>query len=331
MAIQYTTDIVTGVRPTGDLTIANYLGAIKPIIELQSQQKSLMMFVADLHALTDNEPDVVKQYTREVVIDYLALGIDPQKTIIYKQSDIAGEVTTLMALLARQISVAELLRVPTLKDKLKAGTRTETANALLLLYPVMMAADILLQGAKHVPVGEDQLSHLEVTRLLAERFNKKYGEILLLPQPLQVKALRIQSLKGDGKMSKSRPEGAIFLTDSLDKVAKKIKSAETAFAGEMNDTLASHILVAKELCQTTADREEIDRLVAEHLKGTAVMAEFKQIFARVVQEFLQTFQTKRAEITKDTSRIDAILVEGNKIARTNAQATLMAVQSAMQK
>lgn len=331
MATQYATDIVTGVRPTGDLTIANYLGAIKPIVELQNQKQSLMVFVADLHALTDNEPDVIKQYTREVVMDYLALGIDPTQTIIYKQSDIAGEVTTLMALLARQISVAELLRVPTLKDKLKTGSRAETANALLLLYPVMMAADILLQKAKQVPVGEDQVSHLEVTRLLAERFNKKYGEVLPLPQPLQVKSLRIQSLKGDGKMSKSHPEGAIFLTDSLDKVAKKIKSAETAFAGEMNDTLASHILVAKELCRSDADREEIDRLVAEHLKGTAVMAEFKQIFARVVQEFLQEFQTKRDEIAKDTARIDTILLEGGKIARANAEATLAAVQSAMQK
>ena len=326
---KYTTDIITGVRPNGDLTIANYLGAIKPIIDLQSQDKTLMLFVADLHALTDNEPAVVHQYTREVVMDYLALGIDPKRTIIYKQSDIGGEVTTLTALLARQITVAELLRVPTLKDKLKANTKAETANALLFLYPVMMAADILLQKAKQVPVGEDQVAHLEITRLLAERFNKKYGEVFPLPQPLQVKSIRIQSLKGDGKMSKSAPEGAIFLTDALDKVAKKIKTAETAFAGKMNDTLSSHILVAKELCRSEADRAEIDRLVDKHMAGEAVMADFKQIFSRVVQDFLQEFQAKRAEISKTSSQIDAILAEGGKIARTNAQATLAQVKSAL--
>lgn len=323
-------DIVTGVRPTGDLTVANYLGAIKPIVDLQSQGKSLMLFVADLHALTDNEPEVVHQYTREVMIDYLALGIDPSKTIIYKQSDIGGEVTTLTALLARQITVAELLRVPTLKDKLKANARLETANALLFLYPVMMAADILLQRAKHVPVGEDQVAHLEVTRLLAERFNKKYGEVFPLPQPLQVKSLRIQSLKGDGKMSKSHPEGAIFLTDSLDKVAKKIKTAETAFAGKMSDTLESHVMVAKALCRNEADRVEIDRLVGEHMKGAAVMAEFKQIFSRVVQEFLQEFQSKRHEIAQDSAKIDTLLNQGGHIALEQAQATLAAVKTALQ-
>lgn len=330
MAVKYLADIITGVRPTGDLTIANYLGAIKPILELQASGQKLMLFVADLHALTDNEPKVVQRYTKEVVMDYLALGIDPDQTIIYKQSDIAGEVTTLMALLSRQITVAELLRVPTLKDKLKASANAETANALLFLYPVMMAADILLQRAKQVPVGEDQLSHLEVTRLLAERFNKKYAEIFPLPQPLQVKSLRIQSLKGESKMSKSYPEGAIFLTDSLDQVAKKIKTAETAFAGVMNEKMTSHILVAKELAKTDADKTAIDELVTRHQQGESVMAEFKQMLTRIVQEFLQEFQEKRAEIAKDPSRIDAILAAGAKVAKTNAEETLAAVQTSFQ-
>lgn len=331
MAVKYVTDIVTGVRPTGDLTIANYLGAIKPILDLQASGQKLMLFVADLHALTDNEPTVVQQYTKEVVIDYLALGINPDRTIIYKQSDIAGEVTTLTALLARQITVAELLRVPTLKDKLKANARAETANALLFLYPVMMAADILLQRAKQVPVGEDQLSHLEVTRLLAERFNKKYAEIFPLPQPLQIKSLRIQSLKGESKMSKSYPEGAIFLTDSLEQAAKKIKTAETGFAGEMNEKMTSHILVAKELAKSEVDKTAIDELVTRHQQGESVMAEFKQILTRIVQGFLQEFQTKRAEIAKDPARIDTILAAGAKVAKTNALDTLSSVQTAFQK
>lgn len=245
MKMLHKVEILTGIRPTGDLTIANYLGAVAPIIELQAQGLSPLVFVADLHAITDQEPAAVKQYIRGVVADYIALGIDPKKTKIYLQSDIAGEVTIFTVLLARLVSVAELLRVPTLKDKLKKNARPETANASLLLYPVMMAADILLNRAKKVAVGEDQLPHIEFTRLVARRFNKRYGKVFPIPEVLQIKPLRILSLKGEGKMSKTNPGGAIFLTDDLKTVANKIKSAETAFEGVMNEKLESLILIAK--------------------------------------------------------------------------------------
>lgn len=321
-AMQYKVELLTGIRPTGDLTVANYLGAVAPIVKLQAQGVSPVVFVANLHAITDNEPATVRQYIHGVVADYIALGIDPQKTKIYLQSDIAGEVTTFTTLLARLISVAELLRVPTLKDKLKNNARPETANALLLLYPVLMAADILLNRAKKVAVGEDQLPHMEVTRLLARRFNKRYGELLPIPQVLQVKSLRILSLKGEGKMSKSNPDGAIFLTDDVKTVTSKIKVAETAFEGMMNEKLESYILIAKELAKTESERDEVDAIIKAHKNGKPVMGQFKQILARIVQNFIGEFQAKRAEITRNPSYIPSVLEEGAKVARENAIETL---------
>lgn len=322
-------DLYTGIRPTGDLTLANYVGAVKPLLDLQKQGVKSLVFVADMHSLTDNEPSVANKFSREVVADYIALGLDPKMTDIYIQSAISYQVSYLTMLLARHASVAELLRVPTLKDKLKNNAQPETANALLLLYPVMMAADILLQRAKTVPVGEDQVAHMEVTRRLARDFNGKYGEVFPVPAVQQIKSLRILSLKGSGKMSKSVPEGAIFLTDSVAKAVKKIKSAETACEGEMSRSLESHIILAKELCDDKTIHAEIDSIISEHLAGKQVMGKFKSIFAEIVSKFLLEFQARRAEVVRDPKFIDDILEKGASIAQANAEETLSLVKAVM--
>ncbi|MCK4539925.1 tryptophan--tRNA ligase [Candidatus Parcubacteria bacterium] len=322
-------EILTGIRPTGDLTVANYLGAVKPILQMQKDGKRPMLFVADLHAMTTNEPMEIAKYSREVIADYLALGVDTDKTTIYLQSDIAGQTTTLMTFLARHISVAELLRVPTLKEKMKTDSeeKLKTANALLFLYPVMMAADILLQQAKSIPVGEDQVAHLEVTRKLANRFNKKYGDTFPVPQLMQVKALRLLSLKGDGKMSKSNPSGAIFLTDSAKVAAQKIKKAETAIEGKMTPRLESHVVLAKKLCKTENELKQIDELINQHKNGKPVMGLFKQLMAQIVTDFLQDFQSKRAKIKNE--HINSVLAAGAKIAQKNADETLNLVKKTL--
>ncbi|MFA5178412.1 MAG: tryptophan--tRNA ligase [Candidatus Paceibacterota bacterium] len=322
-------DIFTGIRPTGNISVANFLGAIAPIIEMQKSNLSIAVFVADFHALTDNEPSVVKNNINEIVADYLALEINPKKTKIFLQSDIAGQIMTLTALLARHITVAELLRVPTLKEKIKNSEQPENANALLFFYPVLMAADILIQRAKNVPVGKDQLSHLEVSRKLAERFNKKYGDTFVVPEALQMKNINILSLKGEGKMSKSKPEGAIFLSDSKEVIAKKIKSAETALEGIMNEKLESHILIAKNLAKTKNEEKEIDEIIKKHKQGLPVMGEFKKLLTKIVQNFIEDFQKKKKEITKDPELIKSILKQGKDFASENANETLTLVMKAL--
>jgi len=322
-------EILTGIRPTGDLTVANYLGAVKPILEMQKNGKTPVLFVADLHAMTTNEPAEVAKYSRGIIADYLALGVDPSKTTIYLQSDIAGQTTTLMTYLSRHISVADLLRVPTLKEKMKTENeeKLKTANALLFLYPVMMAADILIQRAKSVPVGEDQVAHLEVSRKLANRFNKRYGNVFPVPKLMQVKALRLLSLRGDGKMSKSNPAGAIFLTDPIETVKQKIKKAETAFEKQMNERLKSHILLIKGLCETEKQKKQVDEIISQHKNGKAVMGEFKQLMTEIIDNFLEDFQSKRAKIT--TSHVNHVLEAGAKIAQKNANETLSLVNKAL--
>src|SRR3989344_482531 len=326
---EYKTEIFTGIRTTGNLTVANYLGAVKPLIELQDQGLKPLVFVADLHALTDCEPKDVKKYVNEMVADYIALGVAPNKSDLFLQSSIENEIATLTLLLARHTNVSELLRVPTLKDKLKGNARPETANALLFLYPVIMAADILIQRAHKVPVGEDQVAHIEFAREVARDFNKKYGEVFPLPQPLEQKSIRILSLKGEGKMSKSQPSGALFLTDDQNTIEKKIKGAETAFEGKMTAQLESHILVAKGLSKTEKDRQEIDAIVEKHKKGEPMVGEFKKVFTRITQKFVKEFQEKKSTITKDPAFIPSVLAEGTKIAKANATETLQDVKRAM--
>ena len=322
-------NILTGIRPTGNLTIANYLGAVQPIIELQQQNEIPVVFVADLHSLTDREPEQVKKYVREVVADYLALGVDPDKANIYLQSFVTNEVATLMMLLSRHISVGELLHIPTLKDKLTSNTTPEMANVMLMMYPVLMAADILLNRAQNIPVGDDQVLHIEVTRKLARRFNKKYGEVFPIPNVLQQESLRILSLRGNGKMSKTNPEGAIFLTDNPDTVERKIKSAQTACEGEVSPALENCIFIAKGLVNTDKEREMIDEIIGRHLCGEAVMGQFKTEFAKIVKSFLREFQERRTAIISRDGYIQSILMEGSVVARDNAQRTISLVKKYM--
>jgi tryptophanyl-tRNA synthetase len=327
--MKHLTEVLTGIRPTGSLTVANYAGAVLPVINLQEQGLTPLVFVADIHALTDYEPSIVRQNQKGIVADYLALGVDPNKANIYLQSDVFGEVTILTTLLARHISVAELLRVPTLKDKLKASENPENANALLLLYPVLMAADILMNQTQKVPVGEDQIAHLEITRLLAKRFNTKYGDTFAVPEVLTIKSLRLMSLKGEGKMSKSNPAGALFLTDDAKTIATKIKGAETALAGVMTPRLESHITMAKCLASTEADQQLINNIIEQHLAGQNVMGQFKQEFTRIAQGFLGAFQERRASLTPEY--IDSVLAKGALVAKHNAETTLQQVFKAFEK
>lgn len=287
------------------------------MIDLQARARHITMFVADLHGLTDQEPETVKDNRYQIAADYIALGLDPNKATIYMQSAIAEEVLFLTMLLSRHITMSEIMRVPTLKDKLKDPGHPEQATVMLGNYPIMMAADILCQGSKTVPVGSDQTSHLEVARLLARRFNKQYGEVFPEPLPLEMKnPIKIISLTGEGKMSKSKPAGAILLSDSPDTAAKRIRRAETAKEGEMNETLESHFNIVATLGRED-EAAELESLKKRHMDGEKVMGEFKTLFSNVIRRFLQEYQTKRSQITEDEIR--SIIDEGNKKAKDIAR------------
>ncbi len=318
--------LITGIRPTATLTVANLIGAAVPLLELQnnSNLENVLVFVATMHGLTDHELEQLD--ASEVVKDYLALGLNPDKVTIFDQKDIRKEVALMKMYLERHITVSRACRVPTLKDKLKDGQTPELANVLLMAYPVMMAADIFLQGATLVPVGKDQYSHMEVARELADSFNEKYGHILPRPETMnRSEPVNILSLIGPGKMSKSKPEGAIFLTDTVEMIQKKMKKAETAVEGEMSEKLDSLIKMSVALAPGRED--EIRSLIQSHLNGEKVMGSFKKLVSEILVEFTISFQKKRSEITNQD--VSYILETGAVIARRNAEFMLQKVERAM--
>ena len=223
--------VLSGVQPTGGLHIGNYLGAIKNFVSMQTEYDCFFC-VVDLHAITvKQDPKLLKNNTYEVVATYLASGIDPVKSVIFNQSNVSShsELAWIFNCITR---MGWLNRMTQFKDK--AGKDKENASSGLFIYPNLMAADILLYKATHVPVGDDQKQHLELTRDIAQKFNRDYecDGFFPIPEPIIDKNIsRIMSLKnGEQKMSKSDPSdySRISLTDSADQIEKKIKKAKTA-------------------------------------------------------------------------------------------------------
>ncbi len=329
--------VISGFRPTSDLTVGNYLGGIKPTLEIQNNpENDLYVFVADLHGLTDHDPREIAPYRSEVVHDCLALGVDPDKTTIYLQSEIEAPVTQIANRLAPYVSVAELARTPNLKEKMQTALRKGDlesgdelkANFGLLGYPVLMAADIFAQETPLVAVGEDQEPHLELARKLASRFNSRFGnEALVEPRILAVESLRILSLDGKGKMSKTNPNQAILLTDEPDLARRKIKRAATANSGEWNETVDSHFLVAKETTTDEGHLDELKDLKKAHMAGKAVMGSFKALWGDITEDLLLEFQTRKAAISEEY--VDKVLEDGASKAHQNATEVLGKMKSSM--
>lgn len=325
----YKVQVFTGIRPSGGLTIANAIGAVHPIVKLQNENEigRPMVFVADLHALTDGEPEKTQKNVLDVVKDYIALGLDPEKNDIFVQSQLTPYIAELNLYLSRLVTTAELLRVPTLKEKIKNGQSEGNAPALLVMYPIMMASDILLQQSEFVPVGEDQVAHIEITRVLARKFNKKYGDVFALPKVLSLgEPVRIKSLNGNGKMSKSDPSGAILLDDPIEVSLNKVKKAQTAFAGEMSDTLEALVLIGK-FVSNEQESKTIDDIMTKHMAGENVMGDLKQVIMSALERFLKDFQSKKSEL-KDDELLEKISKDGE-LAKANAVKTVQSVRKAM--
>jgi len=318
--------IFSGAQPTGQLHIGNYLGALKNWVTLQDEYESFYCIV-NLHAITlPQDPATLRQKTRDLARIYLAAGIDPERSTIFIQSDVPEhtELTWILACISR---LGELERMTQFKDKGK-GNR-ERSSSGLLMYPVLMAADILLYQTDLVPVGQDQKQHLELTRDLAERFNRDYGEAFKLPEPYIPKAgAKIGSLQEpEKKMSKSdeNVNGSIFLLDDADTITKKFKRAVTDSGTDIrfdetrpaitNLLTIYHLLTGK----SSAECEQ-------HFEGKGY-GQFKTELAEAVVEFLKPFQERVKEY--DDATLDSILKTGAEKARSIAAETLADVYKKM--
>ena len=304
--------LLTGLKPTGSLTLGNYIGAIKQMIENQEKYNSYL-FVADMHAITVNvDREELHKNIRDFMALYLACGIDPEKNIIYLQSDIEY-IPCISWLLECNTYYGELSRMIQFKEKSKKNANFSSG---LLTYPVLMAADILVVDADYVPVGIDQKQHVELTRDISIRFNKKYGDTFVIPEPLVTTVgTKIMDLVDPSKkMSKTEdnPKGVIGLLDDLNVARKKIMSATTdsemsvRFDPENKPGISNLINIYAAL--TGMSISDIEDKFKESNYG-----EFKKCVADVVCEFLGSVQERYKDII-ESGKLDEILDDGaNKV------------------
>ena len=321
--------IFSGVQPTGNLHLGNYLGAIRNWVNLQNDYECLFC-VVDLHAITMwQEPDELRANTREVTAGLIAAGIDPKKNIIFNQSQVAAhaELAWIFNCVAR---MGWLNRMTQFKEK--AGKHKENASIGLYAYPNLMAADILLYRATHVPVGEDQKQHLELTRDIAAKFNNDFKtDFFPMPEPLIFgEATRVMSLKdGTKKMSKSDPSdlSRINMTDSADEIAKKIKKARTD-AEPLPDTPkglegraeAANLVGIYAALGGVSSMEVLQKFAGEGFAG------FKQQLADLAVAKLGPIQDEMRRLMDDPTHVDSVLKDGTERAREMAEPTIREVQ-----
>ena len=309
--------IFSGVQPTGNLHLGNYLGAIKNFTKLQNDIKNSCIFcVVDLHSITvHQDPKKLKKNVRETAATFIACGIDPSKSIIFNQSSVPAhsEGAWILGCISR---MGWLNRMTQFKEK--AGKDREKASIGLYVYPVLMAADILLYDTTHVPVGNDQKQHLELCRDIAQKFNNDFGkkDFLRVPEPLiQENFSRIMSLKnGLNKMSKSDPSDAsrINLTDTRDQIINKIKKAKTdnlsmpKSKDELRNRPEINNLV--EIYSSFTDENLVKSL--NNLNGKS-FSDLKNLISEILVEQIEPIGKKINELLKDRDYLDKILLEGS--------------------
>ena len=310
--------VLSGMRPTGMLHLGNYFGALEQFVQLQNKTTDQrFFFVADLHRLTTHQKrDNLNQASIDIVKGYLACGLDPDKSTIYKQSEVAA-IPYLATILGMLVSESWLRKCTTYKDKLATGNIPSLG---LLGYPVLMAADILVLQADLVPVGHDQLQHLEMARDIAAKFNHHYGPTFKLPAAIKLKAIRIPGLDGKGKMSKSE-QNYIGLFEEPKSIQKKVMSALTDSGTEGSNMPPSikNIYYLLELCAPPAVYSHYRQLFAEKSEKKFYGA-LKKDLAHHIIELLAPFRAKYQQI-KD-QQVEEILTSGAKKVQPLANNTL---------
>jgi len=318
--------VLSGVRPSGKLHIGNYLGAIKQWVEMQEKYDCYFM-IADLHAITSPyDPKTFQKDTMELLALYIAAGLDPQKCVLFCQSDLPEHVE-LFWLLNTLVSIAELQRMTQFKEK--SQNEGQVISAGLLNYPVLQAADILLYQADLVPVGEDQVQHVELTRNLARKFNSKYGKVFTEPKPLLTEEKRIMSLTDPTrKMSKTDPEDSfIALTDSPEVIKTKIGKATTDVGNEQEISAGTKNLLG--LMEAFGGKEEAEKWRKERETGTIKYSQFKPALAEAIIKTLTPLQENYKKLAVDSEKLKQILQEGNQRAQKVASQTLEQAKKAV--
>ena len=319
--------ILTGIKPTGQLTLGNYIGVLRNL-KNQMDRGECFIFIADLHALTlPIEPEVLRQNSIDLAAFYLAAGLDPNRTALFLQSSVSAHAE-LNAIMQNYLYMGELSRMTQFKDK--SAKMKESAIGLgLFAYPVLMACDIVLYDATIVPVGEDQVQHVELTRDLVNRFNNRYGDVLTMPKAeLRKVGKRIMSLSDPTvKMSKSDPKGDVFLKDEPAVIRKKIMSAVTDSGCEVKYDVENKPGISNLLTIYSA-MKDISIEEAEEIFKNARYGEFKKAVADAVLEELEPFQARYKEILANKS-YEQVLKDGAAKAEIIANKTLKRVQKAV--
>lgn len=319
-------ETLTGIRPTANLTIANYIGAVKPLLEDESIGRTGAVFLAELHATTTDKPSDVMMYSHELARTLVSVGV---KGEIYSQREFTDGVAAIEYAIRGMTTAARLLRLPTLKEKVVHSDNTENASVALMMYPAMMASDIILARPERVPTGKDQKAHLEITNELIRKFNNTYDADLPEPTPDDRESVNILSLDGSGrKMSKSIPKGAVFLDDTPEVGRRKIMKTRTASAPgpEMDKAVDNLLVIANGLAEDDDYSVASLEVLASRAKaGDPVGGEFKSGVGDIVAGFLERINKARSQVSD--ADVDERIAHGNEWFRPIAEDTKKYVSS----
>lgn len=311
--------VISGIQPSGELHIGNYFGAIRQFVELQDKYQSFF-FIANYHALTSvQDKKVLSENSLQVAVDYLALGLDPQKTTIFLQSEIP-EVAELAWIFNTITTMPYLMRAHAFKD---AEGRSKDVNVGLFDYPILMAADILIQDANLVPVGADQKQHVEITRDIAEKFNRIFGDTFKLPEPFILKDVATVIGTDGRKMSKSYGNTIeLFASDA------EIRSGVMSIPTDSKSVLEPK---NPDECNVFAlhklfSREILSELKKRYVDGGIGYKESKDMLVENMVKFIAPFRERRAEISKNLDNVRKILKDGGEIARERARIKMIEVR-----
>ena len=322
--------LVTGDRPTGNLHLGHYVGTLENRIKLQNQFDCFFL-IADLHMLTthNEKVDELRLNIESLVIDWISVGLDPNNSCFYLQS-LVPEINELTLLLSMICSVPRVQRIPTLKEKTSQLGDNENYSVGLLSYPILMSADILIFNANKVPVGEDQLSHVELARELSRRFNSLYGYTITEPDPLISKFSRLVGIDGKSKMSKSL-NNCIYLIDNQEEINKKVMkmftdpnrtSPNIPGKVEGNPVFIYHDIFNQ-------NKAEVDEFKERYKKGKIGDVEVKKSLAKNINLFLEPIRERRSQVKKNRSEIFDIIMDGSTRARKLAKENIDRIKDSM--